>query len=227
MICHRHPIEKLPPFYVMEPTEEKRFYLFYTRSCDCRNSTNAGLLSRPVNHYHAFMKRLLISSLIMLLAVTLLAQNKSSAVPKKMVGHWQLGSFSLTNFWNPTTGQYVGNAGEASRSYKIAADGYAEEFFIYNSASYNCRTQVLGYRKGMLKFSADGSSFSFCPASGFYRSANCFKKDWVKKEYGEKDLCPVYQVTYYWKVENGNLVVRDSPGATAVTTYKRIDASQK
>jgi hypothetical protein len=147
------------------------------------------------------------------------------AVPKDLVGHWQLGTFSMTNFWNRATGQYAGNAGEASRSYQISADGTMEEFFIYNSTSYNCRTQILGYRKGLIKLNAD-KSFNFCPSSGYYRTANCFKKDWTRKEYSGKDICPQYQVTYYWAVENGNLVVKETPSGSS-TTYKKINPVEK
>ncbi|RYZ29282.1 MAG: hypothetical protein EOO10_06810 [Chitinophagaceae bacterium] len=153
------------------------------------------------------------------------AKNAEQAVPKELIGHWQLGSFSMTNFWNPTTGQYAGNAGEASRSYQISADGTMEEFFIYNSTSYSCRTQILGYRKGLIKLNPD-KSFSFCPTSGYYRTANCFKKDWTKKEYSGKDICPQYQVNYFWAVENGNLVVKETPaGSSAV--YKKINAAER
>jgi|GEM_PF-5394824 len=155
---------------------------------------------------------------------TVVAQSSSSGmVPKELVGHWQLGTFSLTNFWNPTTGQYLGNASEGSRSYRIAADGTAEEFFIYNSTSYNCRTQILGYRKGTIKINAADKSFTFTPSSGYYRTANCFKKEWQKKEYGEKDLYPAYQVTYYWSVQSDKLVVKETLDAASTTTYRRIE----
>lgn len=153
------------------------------------------------------------------------AKPSGTTIPKELIGHWQLGSFSMTNFWNPTTGQYAGNAGEASRSYQIGADGTMEEFFIYNSTSYNCRTQILGYRKGAIQFNAD-KSFSFCPTTGYYRTANCFKKDWSRKEYSGKDLCPQYVVNYYWSVENGALVVREKRDGNS-TVYKKINALQK
>ncbi|HYO20823.1 MAG TPA: hypothetical protein VER36_00370 [Flavisolibacter sp.] len=173
------------------------------------------------------MKRSLFSAILLVIVSALLAQPaNTSKVPKELIGHWQLGTFSMTNFRNPTTGQYAGNAGEASRSYQIAADGTAEEFFIYNSTSYNCRTQILGYRKGTLKFSADGKSFTFCPTMGYYRSANCFKKDWAKKEYGTKDLYPAYQFTVYWSVENGALVLKETP-QSASTIYRKIDTASK
>jgi hypothetical protein len=172
------------------------------------------------------MRKLAIFSLLTLIGCTAwiasVQAQGNNPVPRELVGHWQLGTFSLTNFWNPTTGQYAGNAGEASRSYQIAADGTAEEFFIYNSTSYNCRTQVLGYRKGTIKFDKEAGSFTFCPSSGYYRTANCFKKDWQRKEYSGKDICPQYKVTLYWKLEAGNLVVSDSPGG-ATSIYKRID----
>src|SRR5690349_10916256 len=94
-----------------------------------------------------YMLRRLLYTLLLVAPLALFAQhskpkNGTGNVPEELVGHWQIGTFSLTNFWNPATGQYVGNAGEASRSYRIAKDGTAEEFFIYNSASYNCRTQI-------------------------------------------------------------------------------------
>ncbi len=174
------------------------------------------------------MRRLLFVVTLILPSLVLFAQKTKTletTVPKELIGHWQVGTFSLTNFWNPTTGQYAGNAGEASRSYQISADGTMEEFFIYNSTSYNCRTQILGYRKGSIKLNPD-KSFSFCPTSGYYRTANCFKKDWSRKEYSGKDLCPQYQVNYYWTVENGSLVVKETP-AGSTTTYKKINTIGK
>ena len=174
------------------------------------------------------MRPIFLSTLLLITSLFALAQKAKTGepiVPKELIGQWQLGTFSMTNFWNPTTGQYAGNAGEASRSYQISPDGTMEEFFIYNSTSYNCRTQILGYRKGVIKLNAD-KSFSFCPTSGYYRTANCFKKDWTKKEYSGKDICPQYQVNYFWAVENGNLVVKETPTGTA-TTFKKISAVEK
>jgi hypothetical protein len=176
------------------------------------------------------MKKLLFYFVFIAVSSSAFAQTGQSkttgpAVPKELIGHWQLGTFAMTNFWNPTTGQYAGNAGEASRSYQISADGTAEEFFIYNSTSYNCRTQILGYRKGVLKIDAAAKSFTFCPASGYYRTANCFNKEWKRKEYSGKDLCPQYQLTYYWSLQDGNLVVKESPGSTTASTYRKIDVA--
>ncbi|HZH66813.1 MAG TPA: hypothetical protein VEY10_18130 [Flavisolibacter sp.] len=156
-------------------------------------------------------------------AQTTKVKTGEAGVPKELIGHWQVGTFAMTNFWNPTTGQYAGNAGEASRSYQISADGTAEEFFIYNSTSYNCRTQILGYRKGTLKIDAANKSFSFCPTTGYYRTANCFNKEWKRKEYSGKDLCPQYQLTYYWALQNGDLLVKESPDATSSTVFKKIN----
>jgi hypothetical protein len=173
-----------------------------------------------------FFKAFFLAMVFSLLAPSLQAQTAKSDMPKELIGHWQIGTFAMSNFWNPTTGQYVGNANEASRSYRFAADGTAEEFFIANTTSYNCRTQILGYRKGTLRFSSDGKSFTFCPSSGYYRTANCFKKEWTKKEYGVRDLCPTYQVTYYWQVEDGTLVVKETPESSKITTYRKIEATQ-
>ena len=167
---------------------------------------------------------MLLIAPIALFAQTNAPKNAIGSVPEELTGHWQIGTFSLTNFWNPATGQYVGNAGEASRSYRIAKDGTAEEFFIYNSTSYNCHTQILGYRKGIIKINSADKSFTFCPTTGYYRTANCFKKDWERKEYSDKDLYPQYQVTYYWNIEGNNMVVKTSPDAGTSTTYKKIGA---
>ena len=176
------------------------------------------------------MKKALLYIILFIAPLAIFAQaikpkSTEGSVPDELVGHWQIGTFSMTNFWNTTTGQYVGNAGEASRSYRIAKDGTAEEYFIYNSTSYNCRTEILGYRKGTIKINGAEKSFTFCPASGYYRTANCFKKEWTRKEYSGKDLCPEYQVTYYWTIENGNLIVKDSPAAGASTTYKKLNVA--
>jgi len=173
------------------------------------------------------MRPILLLNIFFFLTVQAFAQKQktSSVVPKEMIGHWQFGTFSMTNFWNPTTGQYAGNAGEASRSYQIAADGTMEEFFIYNSTSYNCRTQILGYRKGTIEFTTDGT-FRFCPASGYFRTANCFKKDWVRKEYTGKDICPEYQLHCSWAMENGALVLTDRASGKS-TTYKKINTIGK
>jgi hypothetical protein len=175
------------------------------------------------------MKQALLYIILFVAPLSIFAQTNNAKktngnVPDELIGHWQVGTFSLTNFWNPTTGQYVGNAGEASTSYKISKDGTAEEFFIYNSTSYNCRTEILGYRKGTIKINEAEKSFTFCPTSGYYRTANCFKKDWTRKEYGDKDLYPQYQFTYYWTIQDGNLVVKKSPTASTTTTYKKIGA---
>jgi hypothetical protein len=168
-------------------------------------------------------KLFFLAVILLRLVPVLPAQSTNNSFPKELNGHWQIGTLAMSNFWNPTTGQFVGNANEASRSYRFAANGEAEEFFVYNTTSYNCRTQILGYRKGRLQFSADQKSFTFCPTHGYYRSANCFKKEWTKIEYGEKDLCPTYQLTYYWKIENGNLVLKESPDTVQATTYRKID----
>ena len=175
---------------------------------------------------YRFLKSAFFALAFIVAAPALLAQTSPSGMPKELVGHWQIGTLAMSSFWNPTTGQYVGNANEASRSYRFSADGTAEEFFISNTTSYNCRTQILGYRKGTLSFSTDKKSFTFCPSTGYYRSANCFKKEWTKKEYGANDLCPTYQVTYFWRVEEGALVVKEAPESAKVSTYRKIDVVQ-
>ena len=127
------------------------------------------------------MKNFCFAVFLVSFATSLMAQSTKAQVPKELVGHWQLGTFAMTNFWNPQTGQYAGNANEASRSYRISPNGMAEEFFISNTTSYNCRTQILGYRKGTITFNAVQKSFTFCPTVGYYRTANCFKKRVDKK----------------------------------------------
>lgn len=178
------------------------------------------------------MKKALLYIILLIAPTAVFAQanepkSTEGSVPDELVGHWQTGTFSMTNFWNATTGQYVGNAGEASRSYRIAKDGTAEEYFIYNSISYNCRTEISGYQKGTIKINVAEKNFTFCPASGYYRTANCLKKEWTRKEYSGKDLYPAYQVIYYWTINNGNLVKKDSPAAGTSTTYKKINTANQ
>ena len=58
------------------------------------------------------MKRALLITILAGFATVLVAQSAATRIPQELVGHWQLGSFAMTNFWNPATGQYAGNAGE-------------------------------------------------------------------------------------------------------------------
>ncbi len=140
-----------------------------------------------------------------------------SKVPAELVGgYWQTGSFSMTQFSN-YDGSYAGQAFEIATGYKFLNDkGDAEQYFYYTNTSYYCRDQILGYRKGTVKFDPATKSFEFFANSGNYRRYNSCGSSHTpgygeKKPYGEDDLYPKYKDTYdnYSIVkENGKTIWR-------------------
>jgi hypothetical protein len=159
------------------------------------------------------LKHLFTALVICTTALTALAQNSaknSPKVPKAFLGHWQKGTFSLTSF-EESNGKYVGPANEMSVSYVIQENGTAKEYFISNSTSYNCRTQILGFREGKIIINEAEQSFVFQPNAGYYTMLSCMSKTAGKKPYGAKDLYPVYQVKCFLKSdEKGQPVLVNS-----------------
>lgn len=155
-------------------------------------------------------KHILTGLLICVTGLTSMAQHtakSTSKVPKAFLGHWQKGTFSLTSF-EEANGKYVGPANEMSVSYVIKENGMAREYFISNSTSYNCRTQILGFREGKFSINEAEQSFIFQPSTGYYTMTSCMSKTASKKPYGAKDLYPAYQVKCFLKTdENGQPVL--------------------
>lgn len=144
------------------------------------------------------------------------AASVTNATAKAYAGHWQKGVFSLSSF-EEHNGKYVGPANETSVSYVIDANGVAKEYFISNTNTYNCRTQVLGFRTGKIIIHEKDQSFEFRPVSGYYTILSCMSKTAAKKPYGAGDLYPAYVVKGHLK--------KESSGATVLVTYTNGSAS--
>jgi hypothetical protein len=175
------------------------------------------------------MKKYITTLLLLVLVTgTLLAQNKqatptnAAAFTKTLAGHWQKGVFSLSSF-EEHNGKYVGPANETSLSYVIDNAGNASEYFISNINSYNCRTQILGYRTGKLVVHKTENVFEFQPTSGYYTTLTCMSKSTAKKPYTAKDLYPTYRVQLYLdKDANGApvLVTKNAEGTKGLELQK-------
>jgi hypothetical protein len=92
----------------------------------------------------------------------------ASTTPASVLGSWIFGVFSPTDFYNASTGQYIGNAYGTSVIFKFTPDGQYEQTVLIHSTVYSCRTQVYVYNKGTVKFS--GGEFRVYPTSGRVRS---------------------------------------------------------
>lgn len=142
-----------------------------------------------------------------------------SKVPAELVGgYWQAGSFSMSHYSN-YDGSYAGQAFEIATGYKFLNDkGDAEEYFYYTNTGYYCRDQILGYRKGTVKFDEEAKTFEFFAVSGNYRRYDACGTSQsagygVKKIYGEDDLYPKYKArhdNYSIVRENGKTIWRIS-----------------
>lgn len=134
--------------------------------------------------------------------------NPRSAVPDELVGYWLAGSTSIGNFWG-YDGSYQGAAFELATGYMLFKDGRAREYFYYTSTSYNCRSQVLGYKEGTVEVNTANGTFTFYPASGNYRSYVCNGTSNGKtKAYGASELYPAKKSQYTgidFKRENGKI----------------------
>lgn len=140
-----------------------------------------------------------------------------SKVPAELVGgYWQAGSFSMGQYSN-YDGSYAGHAFEISTGYKFLNDkGDAEQYFYYTNTGYYCRDQILGYRKGTVKFDEQGKTFEFFAASGNYRRYDACGSSQTPgygqlKTYGSEDLYPTYKArhdNYSIVKENGKTIWR-------------------
>jgi hypothetical protein len=137
-----------------------------------------------------------------------------SEVPDALVGYWINGSSSISNFWN-YDGTYAGAAYELAVGYMFYKNGDAKEYFYYTSTSTYCRTQVLGYKEGTVKFDEGAKTFTFYPANGNYRGYNScgssHSQDFGQtKQYASDELYPTKKSTYTnyeLKTVNGKQVI--------------------
>ena len=115
----------------------------------------------------------------------------SANTPASLLGSWIHGVFSPTDFYNASTGQYIGNAYGTAVMFKFTPDGKYEQTVFINSTVYSCRTQVFVYNKGVVRF--DGGEFRVYPTSGRVRSSdscnarfNFDRDDDIARKQGDK-----------------------------------------
>ncbi len=115
----------------------------------------------------------------------------ASSTPASILGSWLYGVFSPTDFYNASTGAYIGNAYGTSVIFKFTADGKYEQSVLIHSTVYSCRTQVYVYNTGTVRF--NGGEFRVYPTSGRVRSSdtcnasfNYDRADDIARKQGDK-----------------------------------------
>ena len=122
---------------------------------------------------------------------TVKVPDSNTAVPDELVGKWQLGNFSIKNFYayNGTRTANMTN----TIAYNISKDGSAEQYIYYD---FNDGTdlQTCTYRKGTVIIDAVSKTWKFCPASGSFRKFQNGKK--TQDDINTDGLYPKYAPLY-------------------------------
>jgi hypothetical protein len=90
--------------------------------------------------------------------------------PSSLFGSWVYGTMSLTDYYNASTGAYIGNGYGTSVLFKFTSDGRYEQTVYISSTVYSCRTDIFVTNEGKVKF--DGAQFRVYPTKGRVRSSD-------------------------------------------------------
>lgn len=96
--------------------------------------------------------------------------DSGSKPPASVHGSWVYGVMSLTDYYNASTGAYIGNGYGTSVLFKFDANGHYEQTVYISSTVYNCRMDVFVYDEGTAKF--DANQFRVYPTKGRVRSSD-------------------------------------------------------
>lgn len=135
---------------------------------------------------------------------------RTENVPSALIGRWQYGVFSMTQYGNYSGGGYSGNAAEISNTYQLNADGTAIEFFYSANRGYYSVTEVLGKRFGTFTINEQNHTITFYAATGNYYQVYTVtggtpQKDAVTEyQPGSDNLYPQYQRTYSYETKTDN-----------------------
>lgn len=114
-------------------------------------------------------------------------------IPGELVGKWQAGSVSSTNYTNSATGAST-NGGGTQVMYTFFPDGRFEYASLYSLTSYSCTTNTLLYKTGHVKI--NGSSFTLVPEDGKFTS-----EDNCNRQYNYEKPAKLDRETFNWSVQ--------------------------
>lgn len=116
-----------------------------------------------------------------------LGDGNGDPIPTELVGQWNYGTISPTNFWNDHTGQYVGNAYGVGAWFTFKSRGAYEQFIYIYTQSYSCVTQSWTWLRG--EMTVDNDVITFNPTSGVYKAAdNCIESHNFRRNMTAEEL---------------------------------------
>jgi hypothetical protein len=90
--------------------------------------------------------------------------------PSSVLGSWVYGALSMNDYYNASSGTYVGNGYGTSVLMTFTADGKYEQTIYIQSTTYSCHTKVFIYNAGTVKWGA--TEFRVYPTTGRVRSSD-------------------------------------------------------
>lgn len=114
-------------------------------------------------------------------------------VPNELIGKWQAGSVSSTNYVNSTTGA-SSNGGGTQVMYTFFPDGRFEFASLYSLTSYSCTTNTMLYKTGHVEI--NGSSFTLVDENGKFTS-----EDNCNRQYNYEKPAKLDRETFNWSVQ--------------------------
>lgn len=119
-------------------------------------------------------------------------------VPAALVGEWNYGAISPTNFWNDHTGQYAGNAYGVGAWFTFASDGSFDLFVYQYVQNYNCTTQIWTRMRGPMDES--NGIIALYPTKGDYKVAdNCIASHNYKRAMTSSELADKQGEQWAWE----------------------------
>lgn len=135
----------------------------------------------------------------------------STPAPEGLTGNWSSGFISMTQLIDVYTGEYVGNAWQSGKFFKITADGKNAEFYYTAETQY---FQSATKAVGTIAFDAGSTvtegSFIFYAGWAHY---NGWGSTLVNRDATDEELSNNLTARYYYKMEGQWL--RIQPGEPA------------
>ena len=123
----------------------------------------------------------------------------ATPAPEGLVGNWSSGFQSMTELIDVYTGEYVGNAWQSGKFFKITADGRnAEFYYTVETEDLQSATKAIGTIAFDEGSTADEGSFTFYALWGHYNGCGTTS---VNRDATKEELSQNLTRTYYYKQE--------------------------
>lgn len=92
-----------------------------------------------------------------------------TSVPAELQGSWMYGNFSMTEYWNQSPGDYLGNALQFAFAFKFDADGNCEQYFTSSSVTGSVTTYQQSVTKGTVEIDTVNKTIKTNPFKAHYK----------------------------------------------------------